>query len=48
MRSLMIVGPDKLLDGATPGREGEERPDVETFVIDGAKNRSTFPFDCGA
>ena len=37
MRSLMVVVPDKIVDGAAPRSKREERPHVETLVVDGAK-----------
>lgn len=37
MRSLMIVVPDEFLHRSAARRKRKERPDVEAFVIDGAK-----------
>ena len=42
MRSLMIVVPDEFLHRSAARCKGEERPDVEAFVINGAKE--TFDF----
>ena len=43
MRSLMVVVPNKLLDGPATCGEGKQRPDVETFVVDCAKEALDFP-----
>lgn len=37
MRPLMIVVPNKLVHGATARGKREERPHVETLVVDGPK-----------
>jgi hypothetical protein len=37
MRSLMIVAPHEFLDGAAPRVEGQQRPDVEVFVVNRPK-----------
>ena len=42
MRSLMVVVPNKLLDRSTASGKCKQRPDVEAFVIDGAKETLDF------
>src|SRR5438093_1267144 len=43
MGSFMIVVPDKVLHGSVARRECKQRPDVETFVVDGPKEALDLP-----
>src|SRR6187399_3039223 len=47
MRSLMVVVPDEVVDRAAPSREGEERTDMQTFVVHGAKEALDFAIGLG-